>query len=470
MIIKFFKSIFNRLEKALVWDGKEKAAFLLCHRSSSKDNVSLLVHDIMIPKEDDYEFRSAGRCIVKKSFTNIVYNGGVEGQYDVIKVHTHPPSHPAIYSPVDEQNEPEFLRHVASKIDGMHLASLVFSCSFDSLDGWYYDPEKDALLPIEKVTIIGKDGLEIFIPYRSPLKDKTLGPALNRTALAFGEGRVKKFRCLDIGIIGTGGTGSALIELVARDQPKKILICDPDDIEVSNLNRLVGATEDDIGKNKAEFYAEYVKRISPNTEVIAFPNSFYDPDVQKEYSRCDIIIGCVDSGARLAINQLCSAHMIPYFDIGASIQSTDGSPEFIGGQIYSVIPGREVCLSCSGVFDRFLHEYLSPMARQANIDQGYVKGDDGIKSPLVASLDFAIASIGYFEALKYALGIPGQKSFKVYLDQINDKIVRSDCKPEKCIVCREDGYLGKGDKAPFLYPQDDIDDERLFSTLERCMS
>lgn len=469
MKIKILGNAYKELAAALEWDGKERAAFLLCNRSTSKNKKTLIVKKILSPAEDDYVIRTAGYCIVKKRFIDIVYNEAVKEQCDVIKVHTHSPDYPAIYSPIDEHHEPVFFRHLYSKIKGMIHASLVFSSPFDSVDGWYYAPEKDRLLPIEKVLIIGPESLDVLIPHRSPLKDTVLDPALDRTVLAFGEGRVRKFAALDIGIVGVGGTGSVVAELVARDRPRKLLICDPDTIEDSNLNRLVGATQEDIGKNKADFYAEYAKSISPDTEVIAFAESFYDPTVQKEFTQAELIIGCVDSGMRHSAGQLCMSHIIPYFDLGASIQSVNGSPEFIGGQVYSFIPGRDVCLACSGVFQNLLAEYLSPQARQADIERGYIKGED-VKSPLVAYLDFMIAGLGYYEVLKYVLGLPGKSSFKVHFDQINDRIVRSDCKTENCHVCREDGLLGTGDKAPLLLPQKDIDDAVLSSILKVSMA
>lgn len=167
MKIKFPEEVFEDLKKELEWDGKEKAAFLLCHRSSSNNNVSLLVHEILVPEEPDYVVRSHSICEVRKSFINRVYKGAIETQSDVIKVHTHPPGFPAIFSPIDESHEPKFIRHIDSKIEGMEHASLVFSSAFDSVDGWHYEPDSDEFLPVEKVSIIRKDSLEILLPFRS---------------------------------------------------------------------------------------------------------------------------------------------------------------------------------------------------------------------------------------------------------------------------------------------------------------
>lgn len=454
MKIKILKKVFDKLKAALKWDGAEKSVLGFARRSTSDTGTNLIVHELMMPEESDYVGRSAGHCELGIPFLNKAYNCEIENQYDPVKFHSHPPGYPGIMSGIDTRCDAEFFRHIDSKIEGMQQASVVFNTTFVECDGWHYEPKSDALLPIEKISIIG-DTLETLIPYRSPLYGKQLDPTLSRTALAFGEGRTKNIGCLDIGIVGAGGLGSPLIELIARDKPKSVLICDPDNIEASNLNRIVGATEKDIGRKKAEFYAEYIKSISSNTEVKAFSQSFYDPIVQQTFVQADVIFGAVDSGARHSINQLCMSHLIPYFDLGASIASENGEPSFIGGQVYSVIPGKDVCLSCSGVFENLLHEYLSPNARAANAAQGYIKGEN-IISPLVAHLDFTIASSGYFEMLKYVTGLPGKTSFKVYVDLLNDMISRAGCKTDNCIVCKEHGYIGQGDRVPFLRPMEDF--------------
>jgi hypothetical protein len=418
---------FLSLIKGLEWnDGKEKAALMLCHTSRWGDNIKMMPHKVIIPKLEDYNTRSAGYYKLKKSFINKVFNEAIELQSDVVGCHIHP-GNPGILSGIDAVDEPRFMRHIAEKIDGIYHGSLVFGNSLNSLDGWFYDRKTGRLIGIEKVLVIGRNKLDIFVPHRKQTRNDDFCPSLGRTILAFGKEAVSLVGKLDCGVVGASALGGPILEMLARDKVRSIMICDPDCIEETNLNRFLGATAGDIGRPKVEFSAERIKRISPEIEVISFQRSFYEKEVQAAFSQVDVIFGCVDSGARLSINRLALANLIPYFDLGASIEVKDRLLNFVGGQIYNVIPGRTVCLSCSGAFDHLLHEYNSPKDIEFEVARGYIRGDVNDLEPSVMYLDNCVAGLGYSEFLKYVLGRRDDEIFKVYYEEISNKLVSSRC-------------------------------------------
>ena len=55
-----------------------------------------------------------------------------------------------------------------------------------------------------------------------------------------------------IGIAGTGGIGGAMALRLARFGVKHIKIADPENFDYSNINRQLGATKNNVGRNKAE--------------------------------------------------------------------------------------------------------------------------------------------------------------------------------------------------------------------------
>jgi molybdopterin/thiamine biosynthesis adenylyltransferase len=456
---------FFSLIKGLEWDdGKEKAALMLCHSSSLGDSIKLIPHKVIIPKLEDYATRSAGYYKLKKSFTNKVFNEAIELQSDVVGCHIHP-GNPGIFSGIDAVDEPRFMRHIAEKIDGIYHGSLVFGNSLNSLDGWFYDRKNNQLVGIEKVLVIGRNKLDIFVPHRKQTRNDDFCPSLGRTILAFGKEAMSLVGKLDCGVVGASALGGPILEMLARDKVRSVMICDPDCIEETNLNRLPGATPGDIGRPKVEFNAERIKRISPEIEVIIFQKSFYDKEVQLAFSQADVVFGCVDSGARLSINRLALANLVPYFDLGASIEVNKGVLNYVGGQIYNVIPGRTVCLSCSGAFDHLLHEYTSPKDLEFEVVRGYIRGDINGLEPSVMYLDNCVAGLGYSEFLKYVLRRRDDEIFKVYYEEISNKLVTSRCSEAGCIACRESDFLGKGDKVPFMIPRKD-DDFKFINLLE----
>jgi len=342
------------------------------------------------------------------------------------------------------------MRHLGEKIAGMYHASIVFSNSMDELDSWIYDAQNDCLCPVEKVVVVGKDKLDVYIPTGTESEASKAGEELDRTKMALGASTIEKLGKLDVGVVGASGLGGTIIEFLARDQVESISICDKDVIDESNLNRMPWTTIADVGQKKAEFYAEVVRKISPGTRVSTFTDSLYEPHVQAAFSQVDLIFGCLDSGARLSVNRLACANLVPYFDLGAGFELKDGKPTFIGGQVFSVIPGSSICLSCCGAFDAFVADYIPEKDRQREIRQGYLQGNDGAV-PLIMSLDSVIAGLGYRQMLKYIAGtkIP----FRVHYNDLDNRVFGSECQDDGCMTCSVDGFVGKGDKVPLMVPR-----------------
>ncbi len=94
-------------------------------------------------------------------------------------------------------------------------------------------------------------------------------------------------------IIGCGGLGCFVIEEIARFGVGKLVLVDGDKFSTSNMNRQLLATFDNIGKYKAQSYAERVKQIS-NAEV-EYINEFLDDGNYKIIEKADVVFDCVDN-------------------------------------------------------------------------------------------------------------------------------------------------------------------------------
>ena len=70
--------------------------------------------------------------------------------------------------------------------------------------------------------------------------------------------RQKKLRDSVIGIVGTGGIGGAVAARLVRMGALNLKLADPDDFDLTNVQRQYGATRDTVGRNKAEVVAEAV--------------------------------------------------------------------------------------------------------------------------------------------------------------------------------------------------------------------
>jgi hypothetical protein len=94
---------------------------------------------------------------------------------------------------------------------------------------------------LERVSVVGDD-LSFY------LSDRISSPAPvygRRVAQVFGQGTFDRLRKLRIAIIGCSGTGSIVIEQLARNGVGALLLIDPDVVEEKNLNRIANATAQD---------------------------------------------------------------------------------------------------------------------------------------------------------------------------------------------------------------------------------
>jgi len=461
--ITFLGKKFEELREKIKFNEKEKFAFLLCNRSEFNSRIKLIPDKIILAKNSDYSAVSAGFYQLKRTFVKKVITQALEEEKDIIQVHSHP-FNPAKYSSVDRNSELEFMNYLFEKIENMYHASIVFSKDAQTLDSWFFNPKTRNLQKTEKILVVYPEKFVLYLPQEEK-ENVSFSQIQDRTIRAFGKQAVKIFSKIDVGIIGASGIGGPLAEILARTGFKNLIICDPDKIELSNLNRLQGAGIKDENKNKAIFYKNYLDSLIPNLNIKAIPKSFFLPEVQMQFALVDIIFSCVDSGAVHSINRLALANLCPLFVLNSGINVENEKINFIGGHIYSVIPGNNVCINCLGVFDHLLYQFLNPSAQQREIQQGYVQGAN-LPEPQVYFLNSIIASLGFWQMIKYILGIK-QPELKIYYNALQNKIVSSEIEETKgCLVCKDSGFLAQANKVPLLIPETNQIYQKILNSLE----
>lgn len=163
-----------------------------------------------------------------------------------------------------------------------------------------------------------------------------------------GEGAIDIIRSTTIGIVGLGGGGSHVAQQLAHVGFLQFVVLDPDMVEHSNLNRLVGATFQDAmhAVKKVDVAARTIHQLNPGAIVEAYPQRWEDnPGPLK---RCDLVFGCLDAmTARRDIEAFTRRHLVPYIDIGLDVHQVEGEAPSMGGQVVVSMPG-EHCMRCLG--------------------------------------------------------------------------------------------------------------------------
>lgn len=102
--------------------------------------------------------------------------------------------------------------------------------------------------------------------------------------------RQKKLRDSVIGIVGTGGIGGAVAARLVRMGALNLKLADPDDFDLTNVQRQYGATRDTVGRNKAEVVAEAVYGLTGDCTIDVFPEGI-TPDTAEEFmDGCDYVM------------------------------------------------------------------------------------------------------------------------------------------------------------------------------------
>ncbi|MCH9031987.1 MAG: ThiF family adenylyltransferase, partial [candidate division Zixibacteria bacterium] len=135
---------------------------------------------------------------------------------------------------------------------------------------------------------------------------------------------------LTMGIIGLGGIGSILVEMIMRLLPGKIVIADDDVLEFTNLNRVVGANYKDAKRAllKTDLAARTISRFNTLQDFSAVNGNFLDESVQRKFKECDVIFSATDNvSSRFAACNLCLANGIALIDVGTGVIMKDGKVE-----------------------------------------------------------------------------------------------------------------------------------------------
>ena len=118
-------------------------------------------------------------------------------------------------------------------------------------------------------------------------------------------------------IIGVGGVGQTVVDYLVTNGVINLTIVDFDKVEISNLNRQILVTEEDIGEYKVDVVkAALLERNS--TANIKIINLKVDKDnLLNLLDGFDLVIDAVDNWkTKLVINDACKAKNIPFMHIG----------------------------------------------------------------------------------------------------------------------------------------------------------
>ncbi len=149
------------------------------------------------------------------------------------------------------------------------------------------------------------------------------------------------FRGHTVAIVGVGGTGSYILDQVAKTWVDRIVLIDGDKFETHNAYRAPGAAAAAVVQaqpNKAEYFAAEYARM--HTGITAHPVALTAENLHLLEGATFVFLAAADAEARPTIMQWLRARGVPFIDVGMSFREGDGGLTGIA-KVAAHLPGDE---------------------------------------------------------------------------------------------------------------------------------
>lgn len=196
-------------------------------------------------------------------------------------------------------------------------------------------------------------------------------------------------------ICGMGGLGwiigGALVGLGVR----RLVVFDPDRLDVTNLNRLWGLGQGDIGTPKVDLFARHARAVEPAIEVEAHALKIPGTELEIALESADVLFGAFDaSEPRVEVQVLARMHRRLYIDAGVGFPEGRGARAAFG-QVFVDAGVGAGCIVCAGL------RLSAP---------GYLRGEDRRPLPSSGFLNGIVGNMAvcaWLDRLERPLSPPG---------------------------------------------------------------
>jgi molybdopterin/thiamine biosynthesis adenylyltransferase len=460
------KEHLEQLQKHLLRpDNFEHVAYVLCSSADIKVDPwdrerhrKFLSYEV-VPVHDEQVVESSPYRVTWRTGTFVAALKKAEAQDQIVAiVHNHGPGN-INFSPQDDGNELD-LCELATKRNGPGTSILSVLLTADNLLAgrvWLH-PNPKGNAPLRMIRVVGK---EFTLHY--PGRGAGMSPAaFHRQALAFGPALNQDLASLRIGIVGCGGTGSAVAMLLARLGVGQLVLFDNDIVDRTNLNRLHGARQADADAMlpKVTVVARSITELGLGVRVVPMEAWVGDPGCRDALRSCDIIFGCTDDNdGRLFLNRFAYYYLTPVIDVGLAIDVSRAEPleiKCLDGRVTVVAP-TYACLGCRGVIDNAaaqaeILKRNDPAEYERRKAEAYVAGE-GDPRPAVVTFTTEVATMAINEMLHRLQGFRGPDG--AVIQRVRKFHLGEDLRPGRsptpgCQICDDRSVWGRGDVEPFL--------------------
>jgi hypothetical protein len=450
--LTLIESVYAALEAyAAKTPNVEVAGFLFAKTSTTSSETRFLVREFWpIAKAHILKQSASGISISSQAYCPALQYAD-DTKQSFWFFHSHPKG-AVEFSVQDEVEEPKLFRAAFTRAPTVvgHGSLILPRDGVPFGRVWLSDRDT---IPLDRVRVIGSR----FIFANSKSTDESpILPFFDRQVRAFGPDVQRLLAGLEIGVVGCGGTGSAVCEQLLRLGIGRLAVYDGDVFESSNANRVYGSTKHDDNVPKVEIIERLVKDTGLPTEIRIFDDKIYHQEIALTLREYDIIFGCTDDElGRAILNQVALRYAIPVFDLGVKIDSEDETIKSVTGRVTMLYPGA-ACLFCRGRIDsgRVAEEsraFFNPDELNALRREGYAE-ELGVPNPAVIPFTSAVASSAVAELIHRVTGFMGlhRRTTEVIHRFHQTEIGRNSVASSPDCQCANPKIWGAGDSRNYL--------------------
>jgi molybdopterin/thiamine biosynthesis adenylyltransferase len=429
----------------------ETAGFLLAGWADSSDEITLMGRRFDWVSEEHYEERTPKSLVIASRGFVPCFSAAAADNSIPVFVHTHPRMG-ASPSPRDDRVDEILASLTWRRTKSPYYASLIVGGTVEmpTFTGRVFAREV-GVVALERLRVLGS---RLKLLHYEGAADHGLDETVfDRQIRAFGKDGQRLLSRLRVGVVGVGGTGSAMFEQLVRLGVGEVTVIDDDIVTSTNLTRIHESGEADIDARKVDVMKQAADRIGLKTNIRPEFGRITSPEVLSKLDHVDVIFGCTDDeSGRNNLAKLAITHLVPVFDMAFVVDpDEDGSIRGLVGRVTTLMPGA-ACLVCRGRLDtqRMLAESLGKEERVRRAKEGYVPGLDD-PDPAVGAYTTMVATWAVNELLDrlfdYSTGSAKSGATELLLLLHDRSLSLNTYLPRAGHWCADEANYGRGAQA-----------------------
>ncbi len=455
--LKIAQPEYEKLQQLVLADlPREAGAFALAGIARHDETTDVIVRRVIEVPKEDFIVQSDVHLEISSRAINGLISLCQSNSMGAVLCHSHPADIP--YSPSDDHGENRVFATLRNFVPvAAPTASLLIYPA--GVRGRIWLPGSPKPVPLSEIVIVGRR-IRVVKEGAGAAKTNTVDDDIfNRNILAYGKEGQALIELTKVGIVGVGGTGSAVAEQLVRLGVRDLVLVDPDVFEESNATRMYGTYLSDArhpfwrfwraSPLKVDLVARHLRRIMPAVRVRTIAESVVVDEAAAALLNRDVIMLCTDEyWGRSIVNQMAYQYLIPTVNLGVRIASEHGSIKAAVGNVDVLRPGQ-ACLWCKQVLraERIAAESMPTKDRQSREQEGYVEGLD-THTPAVINLNTTVAGLAVAQFVQLVTDSMGETGSvcRLNYDALSGVVSRGSAMIADGCVCQK--FRGFGDLRP----------------------